>query len=1431
MLSFVTSVLLVAVLVDGAPTSTMVTATTASAFASTLPTNLSSKTEHEQQAKPTDPQELNPEIEVNKVKTFNQSKDTLDSHLLNVSVTAESPDNEFNNTADDAPREQPKMMMNNSIRLKKTNAIRLKQIQSFLQKIRKLRSMIKERISSNSTENINDTRDDTIQVIPGKVLQNILSKFKQYKEQVSPPTKVNNTSEFSSVNANYSVNIGSDKNTSLLLNFVRLFESESPIIRTRISQNTNEENEELLSEDDIEDLIEERDENREEKDDDYDISDFIIRVLGGKQELNNVDWMYTPENQAEPHHEADNTEWIFTPDRTMESLQEPENTEWNFAPKSHVEPLHESKTIDWKSEPENRIEPHHELFNLKWNFIPKSQVESVAQDKRINENEEPHALVTDHDYHYHTPSHATENKEASSVDTAGNVEDGKLESLLWKDFFSFQIPDKITKRKEVPSLEPERKISNQHYNEKHTEIDGKYDYEEDDSLENEEDYDYQSKDNPDYTDGNEEKPAKAKMFDEKSYDRGTSNDKATYGKSVSVKDIEYHEEGDSFESGEDIDYQYEDIPDYVDEYEDRSSKIKVPNKKTYSRNPVNKKGSFKVPFYVKDFGHDEEGDSFESGEDIDYQYEDIPDYVDEYEDRSSKVKVPNKKTYSRNPVNKKGSFKVPFYVKDFGHDEEGDSFESGEDIDYQYEDTPDYVDEYDDRSSKYKLVNKKLYSKDSSNKTPSTVASYKGKHVDSDGESREGDDYVDESKENLSAGGIWKNKRFVAKDAVAFANKLREAYRKSTKGSDFFHQLNDDNSGSEKYDDYSSEEILSPHYKHRKDINYDKSASEEYDDYSSEETLSPHHKHNKGITRTTSYSESRIRSSSTSNERDGESGSKEIGSEEIGHSMAHMWEDDSSESYSQEYYSSAEDYHKSSEEHLPIAAQAHPPKNNVNHYRNFFDKHAWESEHHNRYQEESRIYHKYNDDDNTIEYIPPTLQVNHLQINRINYEPTTPVPVIPPQPIMYRTYAVPSTTPPPPPTNPPQPIIHRTYLAPSPPPPPTFPPQPIIHSPTPPPPPPPSPPIIHRTYIPPTPTTPPPPPPSPPRTIVHKTYIPPSPTPPPPPSPSRTIIHRTYIPPSPTTPPPPPIPKLQILRTPIFPPTFPPPTNPPLTLPPPTLPPPKTEPIPKLQILRTPIAPPPKPEPTPRLQIWRIPINLPPVPKPEPTPRVYIPNKPIPAPAPKQKQQHFYFMFKPKKTKSKKVSSYDVLENEIMNVDLQKAWTNSYKQNLNKGYYKRNPYSKRQNYGYGKNSYGYGYRGLKTIYDKKPGYGYGLNTRNSYDKKTGYGHSYRTTPHLPYKRNRGYGYKNTYGNRYSSRPLYGKRFSSNLSIRPFITPYPMQPNIIQQQVNKHVMGLKPLLPLHFQPVIFGSSVLHQSQLFQNSLQKINQYSKRRTSKY
>ncbi|XP_062605215.1 putative uncharacterized protein DDB_G0282133 [Saccostrea cucullata] len=1653
MFSLVTSVLLVAVLVDGAPTSTMVTATTSSR------------------------QELNLDLEKNNLTTLNKSKDTEDSYSVNASVTIEHQDDEFNNTTDDEPREQPKMMKNGSVRIKKINAYRFKQIQNFLKKIRKLRSMLKVRILNNSTENSNGT----MHVIPKSVLRNMLTKYKQYKKQGNPPVKASNTSESSSVNATYSTNKKSDNNSSLLLNFVRFFESESPIIRKRISQNTKGE---LISEDDLEELIEERDENEEGKDDDdYDISDFIIRMLDEKQEPENADWMYTPENQAEPRHEADNIEWYFTPERGMEALplQESGNLKWNFVPNSHVEPLHELKSLDWNSAPENRIESHLESLNMDWNSTPESYAESVVQDK-ANDNEEPRALVTDHNYYYHKSSPETGNQEANVVDSAGNVEDGKLESLLWKDFFSFQIPDKITRRRDVPSHDPERKLSSPHYNEKQTELDGTYDYEDEDSSEREEDNDYQYKDTPDYTNEFKEKESKSKVSDKETYDKVSKNDKATYGKSVSFKDLKYNEEGDSSESGEDSDYQYDDSPDYVDDYEDRSSKAKVPNKKTYGNNQANNKGSYIKPFSVKKLRHGEESDSFESGEDTDYQFEDtdyvndyedrsskvqvpqkktygnsqannkgsyikpfsvkklrhgeesdsfesgedtdyqfedtdyvndyedrsskvlVPkkktygnsqannkgsyikpfsvkklrhgeesdsfesgedtdyqfedtDYVNDYEDRSLKVQVPNKKTYGRKPVSNKGRYIAPFSVKDIRHGEEGDSFESEEDFDYQYEDTPDYVDQYKDRSSKFNPVKGKLYGGDSTLKTLSTVAAYNGKSYINYGESREVDDYIDESKESFSAEGIWNTKRLGAKDASVFSDKVRDAYRKSTRKRYFTDKIGYDSSGSEEYD--SSEETLSPHHNHNKDINYDKSESKEFVDYSSEDTSSSHQKHNMDYDSSGSEeyddnssegisplqhkkdSASRSRSSSISNEHDLDSSSNEKGSVEIGHNTRHMWEDDSSESNSQEYYYSDEDYYSSSEEQLPVAVKVntpinkvnHPttnkvnpsPKNNVNHYRNFFDKHAWESEHHNRYQEESRNFNKYNDDDNTIDYVPPKLQIDHQVI----YEPTTPVPTFPPfvyrkhepptppttpvptfPPFVYRTHVPP--TPPPPPTNPPKPIIHRTYLAPSPPPPPTVPPQPIIPYPTPPPTSPPSPPVIH--YIPPTPTTPPPPPP-PPRTIVLKTYIPTAPTTPrPAPPPPRTIVHKTYIPPTPTTPPPlppqtyiPPIPttpppppvpevqKLQILRTPIFPPTFPPPTNPPPTLPP-KIPPPKTEPIPKLQILRTPIIPPPRPEPRPRLQISIIPINLPPVPKPEPTPKVYIPNKPIPPPVPRQNQHYLFHMLKPKKTK--KVSTYDAIEKEIMNVDLQKAWTNSYKQNVNKGYYKKNSYDKKQTYGYGKNSYGYGYQNIvprnsydkktgygygmntrnsydkktgygygmntrnsydkktgygygmntrnsydkkigygygmntRNSYDKKTGYGYGMNNRNSYDKKTGYGHSYRTTPNLSYKRNNGYGYRKTYGNKYSNGPSYGKRFSPHLSLRPFILPYPTSHNIIHHQVNKHFMGLQPLLPFHVQPVLFGSSALHQNHISQNGLQKNNnQYFKRRTSKY
>jgi hypothetical protein len=607
---------------------------------------------------------------------------------------------------------------------------------------------------------------------------------------------------------------------------------------------------------------------------------------------------------------------------------------------------------------------------------------------------------------------------------------------------------------------------------------------------------------------------------------------------------------------------------------------------------------------------------------------------------------------------------------------------SQEGLDYSDEEVHDYIDEHEKLISNHRKLNEKS-SSGIAHKNPSLVLHRTEKASRHSDKSLESEEYVDESSEKPWEGSLWNNKRVRAEDMMTYTNTVREDFHKSSKKGDSLQRrdrIKSDENLSEEYDDKSSEKALLPHPRYVKDVAKPPSVvkSEIGQDNIRKSTLSWISEH-KGLFRQNDESSKSI-------ERDDDSGSGEIESEEIGggplifhHNFAyliskvgkstnrnwkhHTLDEGSYEHFDEEIYSSEEDKSISSKELLPkmkplvipkltknsevskLVYVQQPPKklHSANHYRNFFNKSNWEKwDHnryreekwnHNRYREESRSYHRENQDDSS----PATPKVNIFK--RIVHKSIQTIPTVPPKPKL---------------------LIQRQPIA----------------------------------------------------------------------------------------PPPPPKPKLQIYRTPI--------------VPPPAPPKPKLPPTP------------PKPVKKPKVQKLKV-YTIPQIRK----------QKVPPPPPPKPTWKHLLFTTvqwtKPKRINlSQKMSAYDALESEIMNIDLQQAWTKSYKSNLRKQYYKKGYGYKRQWNNYG---YNYGYR----------------RPRNSYDRRTSYGNTYRSASYVPYTQRGSSGYGKKYsGNTslYAQRSSYStnNNFDTQLYGRSIPSPFinsKKDCNTAEDEGNLHISSYSP----------------------------------------
>uniref|UniRef100_K1PLK5 Uncharacterized protein n=1 Tax=Magallana gigas TaxID=29159 RepID=K1PLK5_MAGGI len=167
--------------------------------------------------------------------------------------------------------------------------------------------------------------------------------------------------------------------------------------------------------------------------------------------------------------------------------------------------------------------------NNNWDLNPDNDLESRIDyplDGITNFNNEKQALTTDVvQDHIHSPNYVSHIEHPNTDASAGNLANGKMENLLWKDFFSFEIPDKVTKKpNNVPDGNSPKMVANTHFHKKPA-IDGKYDYEEeDDSWESYEDYNYPEETYTDYIDEYDvQVPKIGKRIDEESSDEYDDN--------------------------------------------------------------------------------------------------------------------------------------------------------------------------------------------------------------------------------------------------------------------------------------------------------------------------------------------------------------------------------------------------------------------------------------------------------------------------------------------------------------------------------------------------------------------------------------------------------------------------------------------------------------------------------------------------------------------------------------------------------------------------------------------------------------------------------------------------------------------------------------------------------------------------------------------
>ena len=1253
----VTLVLLVAVMVDGASAKSLVTSSpnSASTSESTVQVNQSSTDTglDDVDEVQNNTQEMNISIDLTNSTGYG-NHEALSKLSTNYEVNIEEQITNINESKSN---------------IRKTKRKQIKKLRKYIATV----PYIVKRINSSDTaKNSNGTTSKRILMIPKTVMRNLVSKYKQYQKIVSEvPETQNETLKMDIFNEN-STNYDENKNSSnLLVNFLRFFESDNSVSRKKIQDDDeDDENDDNDDDDEIDEIMKTIQNKEQDKPEEgyYDISDFIIDMLGGAA--------------AEPDH----NDWSFDPQNDLESRSE-------F--------------------------PYEGITNF---------------------NDAKHTLTSDVvQNHINSPTFDANTEQQGSVDLAENLENGKMENLLWKDFFSFEIPDKVTKKpKFVPGVVNNSQRPYKTVVKKTSGTDGAYASEEDESWESDEDYmyDYPDEAYTDYVDEydvNPPMPTKVKSNVNLAVKANTDYSSIT---SVIGKNI-YH-------NAKQRNRVIKPRDDYIDESNEKpivSIWNDNRNIKTYGK-PF--KSTIKEAFQTSNKNNVNNYDG---------------DYSEEYEVHSKigpllphlqkqrAVRLEQKKaammrgrglfthkkmssseiegdddSISTN-IDREETYKVPLAFRHFvqnknvggssalySEENSSESLESSSEEKFSASGEFGKISfrHFDDSSS----------SSESSGSFSDERSSYSSENLGSSSEESFSSSSEDNSSHNSdeSAHGRIHRKKILNKSSDSNSNEYSYSSEKSLSLSDENYSLEDYSLESTKE---KSNENIHPHYWMHRRKPYDSSQS--FSDYVS------------------------------------------------------------SESFSDEVFSSSDEdyYSSSSEEHVPVINEnprfehIHQPKNApVNHYYTFFKTQDWKRLDENRYVEESRRYHKeHYDDDNgheTTTIAPPVQQhIPTIPPPVKQHIPTIPPPVqqhIPtvPPPVQH----IPTIPPPlpqhiptiPPPKTPPKPfvLLQRTAIVRTTMPPP---PTPFVPVPTPPltTPPPPAPPVFHfvRNFVP---KTTPPPPPTPPPVQIFRNFIPRS----------------TPAPPPPQTPPPPPVPpvvqRINILRTHI--PTPAPPA------------PPKPQPTPTFQIIRTKYTPfvpnptppppppqPPRPQPIPRVQLFR--------PQPKPQPRV-----PNPTPKPNLMQWYLPMLYQtlqkfgksqkppPPPKQVKKSNPYDALQNEIMNIDLQKAWTNSYQKNSKKNSYKKNSYDK-------DNTYAGGYR---NAYDTKSSYGgygrtYSQNRNNnlSYGK---YGYQQQTkrsngsydNPYFfnPYNRMNSSGYSSGYGKRWgygNSHNVYPKTYSFHASMR------------------------------------------------------------------
>lgn len=145
------------------------------------------------------------------------------------------------------------------------------------------------------------------------------------------------------------------------------------------------------------------------------------------------------------------------------------------------------------------------VYNNNWDFNLDNDLELRIDyffDGIINFNNEKQVLIIDVVQDYIYSFNYVFYIEYLNIDVSvGNLVNGKMENLLWKDFFSFEILDKVIKKlNNVLDGNSFNMVVNIYFYKKFV-IDGKYDYEEeDDSWESYEDYNYFEEIDIDYID-------------------------------------------------------------------------------------------------------------------------------------------------------------------------------------------------------------------------------------------------------------------------------------------------------------------------------------------------------------------------------------------------------------------------------------------------------------------------------------------------------------------------------------------------------------------------------------------------------------------------------------------------------------------------------------------------------------------------------------------------------------------------------------------------------------------------------------------------------------------------------------------------------------------------------------------------------------------